>query len=240
MVAVAAGSEPAAAHFSLVPQVMHGSNGTSRALGRAPQGGRQPGATAAVGAAPFSVPLALRSAPTALRPRIEQFAMFGVAPWSQKRRPRRSKELRIPSMFAGRRSMHGSAGADFKNETSPQNAPSLTASARSPLVRTLVHGGGDGDVGDVGDVGEERSRQRSRLRESRSRSRPLSKLLATSERNLQTSGSRQQRDADRQLKRDPRRSGVVVLSALPRPNSSEFMEPERRPSREVLRAKYHQ
>jgi hypothetical protein len=209
---------------------MHGSNGTPRPRRHESQGWRRPGATTFADAALPSVPLALLNTPNDLRPQIEQFASFGVAPWSQRRRPRMSKpgdrSCRL-STFARCRSTQGALGTAFKNETSPQNAPLLTDRARSQ-IRRLVHDGGDGeqgdageqsDAGDAGDAGEERSRQRSRLRPTRlrpTRLRPtrqhaqssLSKLVATTNYYLQDSGSRQQRDAERQSKRDPRRSGA--------------------------------
>jgi len=177
--------------------------------------------------------VAMRCAPCRLRPQIERFALFGPGPCWRKGLallPKTGDGLGHSSSFALERSKRDSVGIAFKNETSPQNAPALTASghslSRSHLLKSHRLGRG--------------AAARATQEHEREPRRSLPKLLATTNGNLHDYGSRQQRDADHQSDRDPTRSSATSAPTL---NEAEFKRiygTMTRSSREVLRANHHQ
>lgn len=220
-------SEPAAARFSLVTALMLGSNETTR-VSRETRGVV---AITSARADRHRVALAGPSGFHRRQPQIERFALFRCGPCGQKQRaPMREARARSghSSSFALERSTRDSVGIAFKNETSPQNAPALTASgrSRSHLLKSRRLGRG--------------AAARATREHERGPRRSLPKLLATTNGSLHDYGSRQQRDADHQSDRDPKSSSATSAPGL---NEAEFKRiygTMTRSSREVLRANHHQ
>jgi hypothetical protein len=178
----------------------------------------------------------LRSARCDRRPQFGQFAVFGPGRWWQKRLTPTSepgdRQARSWS-FAQDRSKPGSPCSAFKNDASPQNAPSFTDRGRSRLLSHLLKSQR---------LGGRRATRATRAtpKQEREPQPSFPKLLATTNRNLHDYGSRQQRDADRQSERDPTRSSAISAPGL---NEAEFKRiygTTTRSSREVLRANHHQ
>lgn len=177
--------------------------------------------------------LAVRSALARPHPQIERFALLRCGTWAQKRRapiPEDREGSGHSSSFALEPSKRDSVGIAFKNETSPQNAPALTASgrslSRSHLLKSRRLGRG--------------APARATREHERGPRRSLPKLLATTNGSLHDYGSRQQRDADHQSDRDPTSSSATSAPGL---NEAEFKRiygTMTRSSREVLRANHHQ
>lgn len=167
------------------------------------------------------------------QPQIERFALFRCGPWGQKQRapmPEARARSGHSSTFVRERSKRDSVGIAFKNETSPQNAPALTASGRA-LSRSHLLKSERLGLGKAARATKDHERG----------PRPsFPKLLATTNRNLHDYGSRQQRDADHQSDRDPKSSSATSAPGL---NEAEFKRiygTMTRSSREVLRANHHQ
>lgn len=177
--------------------------------------------------------LMLRSSRSDSRHQRGQFALLGPGRWWQNRLTPTSEpgDRRARSWsFAQDRSKPGSPCSAFKNDASPQNAPSFTDRGHSRLRSHLLKSQSLGR-------GAEARATRDHERGAR---RSLPKLLATTNGNLHDYGSRQQRDADHQSERDPTRSSAISAPGL---NEAEFKRiygTMTRSSREVLRANHHQ
>lgn len=183
-------------------------------------------------------PLALASwsALSERRPQIELFAVFGSGAWRQ----RRVSNPGARSHEVGDRSQRGRAVSALKNETSPQNAPSLTARGRS-CPRSRSHRPTHLPTHLPSHLPSHlRKSREGGARKNDERRCSLSKLLATFNGNLQDYGSRQQRDADGQADRDPTSSGAVSAQSLTEAEFKRIFGTRTRSRAEVLRANHHQ